>query len=574
MSILDIDKGWFSALVAQHAYLDSVPMPQRRAWNFVGTGWAITDNPDEQSLEISIVGIEDIDTRLSAIETFFSPAPTSEATPDTLVLRDGTGHTEFNTLTVRAIAGENGIDIGADTHDTVVIGDSVDINVDAELRLYQANQERWAMVPDPAFKWLFNEECTSALIGWLPAVGGAGNPTTIAGQDGAAGFAGGNLTLRGGLGGTPGTNVAGHVKIDLGQQAGGSTAYFQLDQNGANFMLMRCVGTVSYISSVGGLQMTAAGESSFTTASGNFSVTAASGVYLSGTSVNIRDASANLRASWSTAAATALRFAAACTSVTITQTQATSGAGVNMTLRAQQGFAGSDGGDLILGGGDAGSAGTNNPGDIIVNLGTPLTASGATGVFYGQTETGARVWSLYRVAATTTALYFGNPGGDLAGIVRGASLNLEASSTSVNLAAVTDLNMMGSQMVRTQPGTGAAYYRDRLETVQTTDGALTNLFTFATTNNRVYHVEARVTASNDTDNTGYSALIIGTLKNVAGTLSLVGAPVAVYSSGDYSPDLDPEYGVSGASIVVSARGTAAKTVNWNVVANIYERVLA
>lgn len=73
------------------------------------------------------------------------------------------------------------------------------------------------------------------------------------------------------------------------------------------------------------------------------------------------------------AAAGIINWDAAATSAQLTHAQkGSAGAGAGMTVKAQRGN-GAAGGDLTLAGGDPGTSTTHQPGDTIVDLGTPVT---------------------------------------------------------------------------------------------------------------------------------------------------------------------------------------------------------
>lgn len=122
---------------------------------------------------------------------------------------------------------------------------------------------------------------------------------------------------------------------------------------------------------------------------------------------------------------------------TLTQTQRTSGAGVAMTIRGQQGQAGQVGGDLIISPGLGGTPGTNLPGNARVKVGTP--AGGATGKLIVEREDGTNLLNFYELSAGIVGLYFGTVGGSAQGIVRGSTLGLESSAGLVAVQPATDL---------------------------------------------------------------------------------------------------------------------------------------
>lgn len=63
MSAKDLVMGFFGDVVAQHAYLDDVPLPQRRAWVFDGGTFDVQDDPDQAALVITSL----VDASLRAV---------------------------------------------------------------------------------------------------------------------------------------------------------------------------------------------------------------------------------------------------------------------------------------------------------------------------------------------------------------------------------------------------------------------------------------------------------------------------------------------------------------------------
>jgi hypothetical protein len=214
MSILDIDKVWIAALVAQHAYLASVPMPQRRAWNFVGTGWAITDNPDDQSLEIAItVGeeIDDLDARLDALEVFFAVDPTPLATPDAIALRDGTGNCAFVGLEALELVGPGtGLTVGDTGQSLSLAGVTTEVTTASILFRGMLGNERFQISLGTDVTLQAQDDTLDFIITREQASSGDGKSVTIAAGQGA----------------TPATDNPGNVIVKLGTPVGGASGVF------------------------------------------------------------------------------------------------------------------------------------------------------------------------------------------------------------------------------------------------------------------------------------------------------------------------------------------------------------
>lgn len=119
--------GWFADLIAQHAYKDGVPLPQRRRWDFVGSQWVITDIPATESvpahLELSFTNEYD-QLILVPIEGeppgFPDEGGRIYAREDTVELFTPDAHWTFTTSTIDAQAGIPTIDIDTGTHPSPV----------------------------------------------------------------------------------------------------------------------------------------------------------------------------------------------------------------------------------------------------------------------------------------------------------------------------------------------------------------------------------------------------------------------------------------------------------------------
>lgn len=82
---------------------------------------------------------------------------------------------------------------------------------------------------------------TAVTESWTQSAGGAGGAWTRSGQQGLAGSVGGALKFATGLGGTPGTNLAGSFDVDLGQVVSQATAQLRLLSAGAQFAGVRAI---------------------------------------------------------------------------------------------------------------------------------------------------------------------------------------------------------------------------------------------------------------------------------------------------------------------------------------------
>lgn len=76
--------------------------------------------------------------------------------------------------------------------------------------------------------WLLDQAVASPVLGQAQRTTGAGQAMVFRAQKGQAGQLGGSLTIGGGHGGTPGTNLSGNTVIDLGQVVSNASARMQL----------------------------------------------------------------------------------------------------------------------------------------------------------------------------------------------------------------------------------------------------------------------------------------------------------------------------------------------------------
>lgn len=113
-------------------------------------------------------------------------------------------------------------------------------------------------------------------------------------------------------------------------------------------------------------------------------------------------------------------YAASATVPGIAQTQATAGVGVDTTIRAQQGFAGSVGGKLVLAGGAGGTPGTNLAGDTQIDLGTAVSNASAKVSF---------------LVGGASILDISQPTASVAAIVAAATLRLTSTGGTLRISS-------------------------------------------------------------------------------------------------------------------------------------------
>jgi hypothetical protein len=175
------------------------PLPQRGALNLLGAGFTVSDNPGNDSTDVEL-GVD--------------PSGTSDATPDTLARRDGSGAAAFGGLTSPNVetAGNLTLEVGA-TH-AVIVSDGA---------------EAFRVVPDSdGTTSLTFAAATAAVVAQTKRAGTGTHPGAAMalrgqqGQDqtgGADNNAGADLALHGGLAGTGGggaTAAAGGVELLAG----------------------------------------------------------------------------------------------------------------------------------------------------------------------------------------------------------------------------------------------------------------------------------------------------------------------------------------------------------------------
>lgn len=138
---------------------------------------------------------------------------------------------------------------------------------------------------------------------------------------------------------------------------------------------------------------------------------------------------------------TGFAFPASASVISISQPQDPSTIGAQLTLRAQQGFAGSIGGKLGLGSGKGGTPGTNLGGAIELYAGATVSdALPDVGIL--DEPGGTQYLSLKRVAGPTFEIWSGANNSANASL-KLAGLNIEIASTTgiINILPTTNLNL-------------------------------------------------------------------------------------------------------------------------------------
>jgi hypothetical protein len=425
---------------------------------------------------------------------------------------------------------------------------------------------------------------TTVTIGQTQSLSGAGRTLTIRGQQGVAGTLGGDLILAGGLGGTPGTNLAGNVTIRLGTPVANATAKLLIEREDgtdiASLSEISASTTALYFGTPGGsftgiVRGAALGlESSVL----HVSIQPATDMYMghgSNRDVFHRESGAIVLTEHLDAdGATYFRFADGPTEVAIEQAQrATAGVGRPMRIQAQRGNGGK-GGDLTLASGAPGTATTHEGGDIILQLHDPVaSSSGRLSIMGNATEwlgierNPASGGILMQCLSYSLSVY------------SASTMRLQSSGQTqvVGTSVVKGITGGNSTFEELQDANGRVFKRVYIGTAgPITSATNTYALTVATTTDRVYYCRAFVVATNDTDNEGACYEMRGAFKNVAGVLSAVGgAPSTIATHEDTNQTgLGPLLQISGTDLRLGLTTDSTDTVHFNAVLEVYERVLA
>lgn len=107
-------------------------------------------------------------------------------------------------------------------------------------------------------------------------------------------------------------------------------------------------------------------------------------------------------------------------------------------------------------------------------------------------------------------------------------------------------------------------------TVNTTNATPTTVASLdlTTIGNGVFTFDAQVSGFDVTDNEGVGYAIFGTIKNIAGVLSVIGSPDKINNEDSAPVDItaaDCNLTSSGTSAIIQVTGIAAKTFHWRAV---------
>lgn len=270
---------------------------------------------------------------------------------------------------VTSLTGGGHVTVSASTGAVTLGSDANSIATASTLPLYDASGFLFAN----AFKFPVADATPTITQGQAT---GAGAPLLIQSQQGAVGFVGGQIKIVAGDGGTPGTNAASGVLIDVGTAVGGISQKLSVQSGAVEFCSIKKdtsgVGTTILASTLAQTRLQVGALVLNDGTAGTTGDTATFGL--------------------SHAGASTLTWAAGITSLVDSISQNTSGAGVSRTISGQQGKAGSVGGDVFLKSGAGGTPGTQAAGVIHLDDGQTVAGSSAGislesgGSSYGQIQ--------------------------------------------------------------------------------------------------------------------------------------------------------------------------------------------
>ena len=194
----------------------------------------------------------------------------------------------------------------------------------------------WSLAHSGASSLLAAAGVTAFSIGQTQHASAAGNPTTYGGQQGFAGFVGGDVFIKSGLGGTPGTNAGGKVRIDTGAAVAGQAAPISLESNGSAYGILQQFATgelligLPSIASYVAFQSTSATVSSTTVAlsGSNITITGSGGIVTSNSNAfQVLDPTSSLPFFEFSHLAAASRVVSLCRNAAITTTNMPAGSG-------------------------------------------------------------------------------------------------------------------------------------------------------------------------------------------------------------------------------------------------------
>lgn len=194
----------------------------------------------------------------------------STATASRLAIRDGSGNCAFVGLTASSLSGGSALVVSASatcqtqapavstvaptsiTHDTPSI-----VN-----RTSGGTSIRTTSVA-ASFAETYDAGVSGIEETWTQDASAAGGAWWRRGQKGVAGSIGGVVGLASGKGGIPGTQLAGGIRLELGQQVGGTTDTVSIREDSTEFLAVRRVGTTATLDASGSLRTTPASGTTY-----------------------------------------------------------------------------------------------------------------------------------------------------------------------------------------------------------------------------------------------------------------------------------------------------------------------
>jgi hypothetical protein len=235
------------------------------------------------------------------------------------------------------------------------------------------------------------------------------------------------------------------------------------------------------------------------------------------------------------------------------------------------------------------AGGNANVGDVVhiqladlARTGTTATVSDYYGMrisdlsktYYG-TVYGIQI-NAFAASTTRWPFYYGNIGTSLFTIdhsgntLIAGTLGVSVASASAPLT-VTQVTLGNpvAQLISTSTNddpTEAVYQNRRTSTDAT---ANQTLHTFAIPTSNTVMIEVNVIAKRSTTETGAGYKLIGVYKNVAGTVTLIGA-VATALSGEDVAGWDCNLAISGTNVLSRVTGAASSNITWHMTARVWQ----
>lgn len=274
--------------------------------------------------------------------------------------------------------------------------------------------------------------------GWAQDPSGAGGATYFAAQGGAAGFANGSFNF-----GLPASNdtLGGRVWVGLGNRIGNQGDKFSIGYG--ELSALTSILDI-YQSSLDNVRIDG-GNNTLTVSSGYLNLVGTGGIVFDSAVGTIRfgDGSDALSISALSAADVSITAANDVLSFSIGVDQHQSGAGIDTSLRGQDGFTGFTGGVLWLGGGNGGTPGTNKAGPTRIQLGQLVSGESADFALFADSTS---LLNFRRVAGPTLVMSVGSYGVNNASLLVNASnVNIEVDA-AINFVAATTMAMVATDI--------------------------------------------------------------------------------------------------------------------------------